>query len=119
MYGGKMTTRRIFAKSLLGAACAAGFGTAAMAQYTTMPVPSPMPPYPPGWKPPPPLRYEAVPPPPGASYAWVPGHWRWDGYRYIWVAGRYDVRRPSWHRWVNGRWVVVNGRWTWVPGHWV
>ncbi len=105
-----MTTRRIFAKSLLGAACAAGFGTAASAQ--------PMPPYPPGWRAPPPRRYEAVPPPPGASYVWVPGHWRWNGYRYIWIGGRYDVRRNSWHHWVDGRWVVVNGRWVWLDGHW-
>jgi hypothetical protein len=105
-----MTTRRILAKALFGAALAATVGSIAAAQ--------PMPPYPPGWQPMPPPRYEPVPPPPGAAYVWVPGHWRWNGYRYIWVGGRYVVRQTGWHRWVDGRWVIINGRWTWIPAHW-
>ena len=29
--------------------------------------------------------------PPGA-YVWRPGHWRWNGFRYVWVRGHYVVR---------------------------
>lgn len=38
---------------------------------------------------PPPLRYEAVPVAPGPGYVWHHGHWYWNGYRYVWVPGRY------------------------------
>jgi hypothetical protein len=40
----------------------------------------------------PPVRYEPVPAytPPGA--AWQAGHWRWDGYRYVWVEGHWVQR---------------------------
>ena len=43
--------------------------------------------------PPPPARVvERVPPPPPGYYAWRPGHWRWNGYRYVWVPGHYVAR---------------------------
>lgn len=105
-----MTTRRTLAKALLGAAFATAAGSLAAAQ--------PMPPYPPGWRPVPPPRSEYVPPRPGAAYVWVPGHWHWNGYRYIWIGGRYVVRQSGWHHWVDGHWAVIHGRWTWIPGHW-
>lgn len=51
---------------------------------------------------PPPLRYEVVPVPPRPGYVWHHGHWSWNGYRYLWIPGRYVVMygdgRP-WHRW--------------------
>jgi len=70
--------------------------------------------------PPPPLRFERVPPPPGARYVWVPGHWRWDGRGYRWIGGRYQIRQVGWGRWVPGRWAwrPRMGRWVWVPAHW-
>jgi hypothetical protein len=105
-----MTTRRLFAKSILGAALAVSLGSAALAQ--------PMPAYPPGWRAPPPPRVEVVPLAPGAAYAWVPGHWRWTGSRYVWVRGHYAIREAGWHHWVDGHWAVIAGRWAWIPGHW-
>nr|WP_321986008.1 hypothetical protein [uncultured Lichenicoccus sp.] len=37
---------------------------------------------------------ERAPPPPPGYYAWRPGHWRWNGYRYVWITGHY-VLRPA------------------------
>ena len=105
-----MTTRRIFAPTLLGMALATALGNAAMAQ--------PAPPYPPGWQAPPPPQVEIVPVAPGPAYVWVPGHWHWNGYRYFWVHGHYAVRQAGWHHWVDGHWGVVYGQWRWIPGHW-
>ena len=39
--------------------------------------------------PPPPPRVEYRPPGPPFPAVWVPGHWRWNGYRYIWIRGHY------------------------------
>jgi hypothetical protein len=46
--------------------------------------------YPP--PPPPPLIVERVPPPPAAYLVWIPGHWRWNGVRYVWRRGHYARR---------------------------
>ncbi len=61
-----------------------------------------------------------VPPPPGGRMIWQPGHWHWDGYRYIWVGGHYVERRPHYGHYVEGRWVWAPraGRWIWRPAHW-
>ena len=76
----------------------------------------PPPPYPPV----PPPRYEAPPPPPRGGYAWVPGHWQWNGVHYVWLPGRYEVRRPEWGHYVPGRWAWNPrvGQWVWRPAHW-
>ncbi len=42
--------------------------------------------------PPPPPVVEAVPPPPAAYYVWRPGHWRWNGVRWVWIRGHYVAR---------------------------
>lgn len=41
--------------------------------------------------PPPPVA-EVVPPPPAAYYVWRPGHWRWNGFRWVWIRGHYAAR---------------------------
>ncbi len=46
----------------------------------------------PGPPPPPAPLVEAAPPPPPGVYVWRPGHWRWNGFRYVWVRGHYVVR---------------------------
>jgi hypothetical protein len=43
--------------------------------------------------PPPPPRVERVTVSPGPSYVRVPGHWRWNGRRYVWIEGHWAVRR--------------------------
>jgi hypothetical protein len=43
--------------------------------------------------PPPPPRVERVTVSPGPNYVRVPGHWRWNGRRYVWIDGHWAVRR--------------------------
>jgi hypothetical protein len=63
-------------------------------------------------------RPETPPPPPRPDLMWEPGHWHWDGVRYVWVPGHYIGHRQG--RWVPGRWVWApgQGRWIWRPAHW-
>jgi hypothetical protein len=77
-------------------------------------------PPPPGYAPIPPPRYEPVPPPPGGPMVWQPGHWHWDGYRYVWVGGHYVPVHRHHPRWVEGRWFWSprEGRWIWRPAQW-
>lgn len=77
-------------------------------------------PPPPGYAPIPPPRSEIVPPPPRGRVVWQPGHWHWDGFRYVWIAGRYVERRPHFGRYAEGRWVWAPraGRWVWRPAQW-
>jgi hypothetical protein len=74
---------------------------------------------------------------PGAEWAWLPGHWKWEGRDWAWVHGRWVqqavppmpaiiveqvVVAPSPHHyWVPGHWVWRfdgNGGWYWVKGVW-
>jgi hypothetical protein len=75
---------------------------------------------PPNYAPIPPPRVEVVPPPPGGRVIWEPGHWHWNGYRYIWIGGRYVQTRPAYRHYVEGRWVWApyQGRYVWSPAHW-
>jgi hypothetical protein len=68
----------------------------------------------------PPPRYEAVPPPPGEHYAWRPGGWHWNGYRYVWHRGGYVIRYNQPTEWVPGGWVPGPGPrgYVWAPAHW-
>lgn len=68
----------------------------------------------------PPPRYEPVPPPPGAGMVWEPGHWHWDGVRYVWIGGHYVGRRMGYGHWIPGhwRWAPYRGHWIWIPSHW-
>jgi hypothetical protein len=104
-----MMKRRGFAKLFLGLATAGGVlgGTEAMAQT-----------YPGNYGPVPPRQYEVVPVAPGPGYVWRPGHWFWNGHRYLWIRGAYIIRQPHWHHWVDGHWVRGPGGWVWIDGHW-
>ena len=62
--------------------------------------------------------YESVPAAPGPGYYWVPGYYRWDGYRYTWVHGRYAYPPYSGAVWRPGHWVQSPHGWYWRPGHW-
>lgn len=68
--------------------------------------------------PPPPPVDEIRPPPPFGRAAWIPGYWRWNGYRHDWVAGRWspqprghDWQPPGWDRRGDGRWAYHEGHW--------
>ncbi len=99
---------------VLALALAAGIALAGLAGATG-PVHA-QPPYPPV----PPPRYQAPPPPLGPHQAWVPGHWQWNGMRYVWIAPHAVHRGPHWHRWVPGHWAWAPRahRWVWRPAHW-
>jgi hypothetical protein len=80
-------------------------GAAGLAQAQYAPVPPP--------------RYEVVPPPPvGPRAVWEPGHWHWNGARYVWIGGRYVAFRPNYHHYVPGHWARRGGGFVWIPAHW-
>jgi hypothetical protein len=53
------------------------------------------------------------------GYYWDPGHWRWNGARYVWVPGHYVAVPHERAHWVPGHWVERPRGWVWVEGHWV
>lgn len=66
--------------------------------------------------PPPPAPYEMIPAPrPG--FVWAPGYWTWDGYRYVWVQGRWMAQRPG-YIYAPGMWIQSGPSWTWQPERW-
>jgi WXXGXW repeat (2 copies) len=80
---------------------------AAMAQ----PPPPPNP-----YGPVPPLRSE-VAPPPRHGYYWEPGHWYWNGRRYVWIEGRSVYGGPRHGEYIPGDWRWNGHRYVWVPAH--
>jgi hypothetical protein len=70
--------------------------------------------------PPPPMRYEVVPPAPREVVIWQPGHWHWEGRRqdWVWIPGRYVERPHRYAMWEPGHWIERHHEWVWVPGHW-
>jgi hypothetical protein len=100
-----MNNRRLFILSGLATLVGAPVLMATEASAQPMPIPE--------------RRHEGPPPrPPGRGYEWQPGHWNWNGRRYVWNRGRH-VRppRPGRH-WEEGRWEERRGRQVWVPGSW-
>ena len=70
---------------------------------------------------PPPPRVEVVPVLPHERVErefWHPGHWRWNGHEYVWIAGRYVDRPRTGAVWVPGRWERRPGGWLYIEGHW-
>jgi hypothetical protein len=67
---------------------------------------------------PPPIRREVIPPAPYPGGVWIPGHWRWNGRRYVWMGGYYrHAPRPA-AVWIPGHWAQRPGGWVWIHGHW-
>jgi hypothetical protein len=68
---------------------------------------------------PPPIIVEERGRPPGHEFAWIPGHWTWEG-RWIWIHGVWK-RHPHWHEgggWVAGHWEARAGGNVWIEGYW-
>ena len=65
----------------------------------------------------PPPRYEPMPPP-RRGYYWEPGHWHWNGYRYVWINGHWAGGGPRHGAWVQGHWQWNGHRYIWIPAHW-
>lgn len=64
--------------------------------------------------PPPPVVYV---PPPRPGYAWAPGYWAWDGYRNVWIEGRWIVARRG-YVWITEHREPRGRHWRFVPGRW-
>ena len=67
--------------------------------------------------PPPPDEGGPPPPPPGppAGFVLEPGHWQWNGARYIWIGRHWIPTRPGYVHFIPGHW-GFGGRW--IPAHW-
>ena len=65
---------------------------------------------------PPEPRYERTPAP-RRGYVWSPGYHRWNGKRYVWVAGSWQRDRPGYAYRAPG-WVERDGRWHYQPSRW-
>jgi hypothetical protein len=69
--------------------------------------------------PPPQAEFGPPPPPPGAAFVLEPGHWQWNGFRYVWVGRHWIHRGRGYTHFVPGHW--ANGPYGpphWVPEHW-
>lgn len=62
--------------------------------------------------------WEMVPPRPGPAYAWIGGHWMWNGTRYAWITGHYALPPYTGAHWLNGYWRRVADGWEYVDGRW-
>jgi hypothetical protein len=56
--------------------------------------------------------------PPGPRHIWLSGYHRWDGHRYEWVRGRWELPPRRHAHWVRYRWVHRRHGWVLVGGHW-
>jgi hypothetical protein len=68
--------------------------------------------------PPPPNRAEIQPPAPSPQAMWHSGNWRWNGAKYVWVAGHYVERPSPTANWTPGYWEQRPEGWIWVEGRW-
>jgi hypothetical protein len=69
--------------------------------------------------PPPPVRYEVVPPIPGNGYMWMAGFWEPYGHRYRWVPGRYERAPYPGAYWTPARYERDDKGWKLHKGYWV
>ncbi|MBC7173727.1 MAG: YXWGXW repeat-containing protein, partial [Polyangiaceae bacterium] len=51
------------------------------------------------------------------EYAWIPGHWDWNGESYVWEQGVWVMPAPG-YEYVPPRWEWIDGRWTFLRGGW-
>ncbi|MEZ4339123.1 MAG: YXWGXW repeat-containing protein [Sandaracinaceae bacterium] len=69
---------------------------------------------------PPPARVEVRAAAPAPDMVWVPGYWQWDGARFAWIDGRWDLPRREGTVWQAPTWRPrARGGVAFVPGGWV
>ncbi len=66
--------------------------------------------------PPPPIRYEPMPPP-RPAFVWLQGYWGWSGNAYVWVPGRWERERPG-YVYAQPQWIEGPRGWEFRPGRW-
>src|SRR5258707_228360 len=67
--------------------------------------------------PPPPFMVEVTPPQPREGFIYEPGHYSWDGSRYVWIDAQY-VRQREGHIYTPSVVEQRGGKWIYAPGHW-
>jgi YMGG-like Gly-zipper len=68
--------------------------------------------------PPPAPPEEVVTVQPTPSAIWIAGYYAFDGYRYYWVGGHWEIPPPQYHVFVRPHWVVRSGSYVYVRGYW-
>jgi hypothetical protein len=68
--------------------------------------------------PPPAVIVERPGPALHAGWVWIPGYYRWNGMRYVWVPGRWVNPPRRGAVWVPARWVPRGGGYVYVAGYW-
>ena len=68
--------------------------------------------------PPPPPPEDVVTVQPTPSAMWIAGYYGFDGYRYYWVAGHWEIPPPSYHVFVRPHWAYRNGAYVYIRGYW-
>ena len=66
--------------------------------------------------PPPPVRYERIPPP-RAEFVWAAGYWRWRDGAYVWMPGRWQRARAG-YMYSQPEWREGPRGWDFQPGGW-
>jgi hypothetical protein len=67
---------------------------------------------------PPRMLVERRGPPPSPNHVWISGYHNWDGQKYVWVQGRWELPPRAHAKWVAHHWVHRNGGYVLVEGHW-
>jgi len=67
---------------------------------------------------PPRVRVERRTVAPSPNHVWIGGHYRYEGRRYVWEGGRWEMGPRAGAVWVPGHWRHTRRGWYWVDGHW-
>jgi len=51
------------------------------------------------------------------GFAWIPGYWNWNGYRYVWIGGYWGPQRYGYY-YVPSRWAGYGAHWRFQRGYW-
>jgi hypothetical protein len=66
--------------------------------------------------PPPPSELQTAQPTPSAM--WVYGYYDYDGYRYLWVPGHWEIPPPNAVAFRRPHWIVRGGSYVYIRGYW-
>jgi len=67
---------------------------------------------------PPAPQADYVTPQPTPSAFWIAGYYNFDGYRYSWVPGHWEVPPPNVTVFVRPHWVYRGGQYVYIRGYW-
>ena len=55
---------------------------------------------------------------PSRNHVWMSGYQRWDGNRYTWESGRWEVPPRPHAKWIAPTWHHRHGEYVFSDGHW-